>query len=105
MCRVFSLLPVKFRSADMDSPSHVVLLQEADVLVVGEIVVVEGEVIDVGQVHDPGGEVGEGVLGVGDHVREVPRGVGLQHQRVQVLQNFVLFLGGVAASAKRKETD
>ena len=34
-------------------------MQEADVLVVGEVVLVEGEVVDVGQVHDLGHDVVE----------------------------------------------
>ena len=91
---------MKLGSPDMDSAPHVILLEEADVLVVGEIVVVEGEVVDVGQVHDAGGEERKRVLGVGDHVGEVARRVGLQDQLVQVLENVVLFLRDVAGKEK-----
>ena len=62
---------MKRRVAGVDAAPHLVLLQEAHVLVVGQVVVVEGEVVDVGQVHDIGGEDVQRRLRVQDRRRVV----------------------------------
>ncbi len=45
---------------------------------VGQVVLVEGEVVDVGQVHDLRGEGVEGGLGAVDGVNHAALGVGLE---------------------------
>ncbi len=45
---------------------------------VGQVVLVEGEVVDVGQVHDLRGEGVEGGLGAVDGIHHAALGVGLE---------------------------